>query len=159
MNQYKDIRLQDIIISDKFKRSKPSKHKLSERQRAYETGDLFDTHDIVINESDVLMDGYITYLTLLHNEYSGNIRVRVKKNMGKPYTMQPTMYVFGKHTSDGKEYVWRIPNNFREKEINIPVGSQVFANTKYGKKDVKVTRVEVLDRPPVSCRVKELATW
>lgn len=149
--QCKDIKMSDIKISEQFKSSFPSRYKLAERLAAYETGELFTKYDIVVNENNVLVDGYITYLTLLNVGYSGTVAVKVQKS-------NPRVYVFAKHSPEGKEYVWKIPQKFGT-EIKIKPGDTVIARTKYGNQEATVTKVEVLDRPPISCKIRTLAKW
>lgn len=55
------IRLQDIIIDDSMKSSSPSPEKLKDRYEHYQNTGQFKKK-IFINQDNVLVDGYITYL-------------------------------------------------------------------------------------------------
>lgn len=151
MSQYKDIKMKDIVIPKWFEKSHPSRYKLAERLAAYESGELFTKYDIVVNEDNVLTDGYVTYLTLLNVGYSGMVAAKVRKS-------NPRVYVFAKHSPEGKEYVWKISQKFGT-DVKIKPGDKVIARTKYGNKEVIVTRVEVLNSPPVSCKIRKLTKW
>lgn len=148
--KYIDIPIKDIIISDEFRYSKPSKQKLKERMDSYLYGDLFLLYDITVDQNHVLVDGYITYLTLLNAGYNGSVYAKVHKRQKKTY-------IFGKHSPKGKEYVWKLPWSLTD--IYIPIGSKVIANTKYGPQEVIVTKVKELTKSPVNCKVKTLAKW
>lgn len=149
--QYKDIKMSDVVIPEWFAKSHPSKYKLAKRAEAYETGELFTRYDIVVDANNVLVDGYITYLTLLNKDYDGTVVVKVRES-------DPQVYVFAKHSPEGKEYVWKVPRKFGT-AIKLNVGDKVVTNTKYGRKDAVVTKVEVLDKPPISCKIRTLAEW
>lgn len=57
----KIVLLKDIVIQDTFKNSKPDPNKIKTKIEYYNQHGRFDKK-IVVNEQNVLVDGYITYL-------------------------------------------------------------------------------------------------
>lgn len=55
------IRVDDIIISDSYKETKPSLDKIQEKLEYYKVNNKF-SKNIVVDQNKVLQDGYITYL-------------------------------------------------------------------------------------------------
>lgn len=61
MELLKDFQIKDIVISEDFRNTAPGSRKMEHaEQRYFETGSL--PVNIVINDDNVLIDGYITYL-------------------------------------------------------------------------------------------------
>lgn len=57
----KFVRLDDIIIKDSFKLTKPSIEKIQEKLEHYRVNNKFEK-EIILDENNTLIDGYITYL-------------------------------------------------------------------------------------------------
>ena len=167
------IKFSDIKISDGFAASTPTESKMEECKQFYETHGTLDRW-IVINNNNYLIDGYIGYLVLKNAGYMDEV-IEVKKSFKrrkwwfrKPISQEkrvakykeiPTIYVYGRHHEDGKEYVWRIPEPKRELASELVIGGNALVNTKYGNKVITVTRVEELAECPVEGRVKKVIRW
>ena len=76
------------------------------------------------------------------------------------YRNVSTMYVYGVHVNGGtdKEYIWRVQNgrNWDWFKQNIAVEDIVLVDTNGEESQVKVTRIEVLDRCPTNHPVKKI---
>lgn len=108
--------INDIIIPKKFAESTPNNFKLKQCRRIYENHNIYD-RKIVVNNQNVLIDGYILYLVLkesgcekIHVEISDK---KSKYNKKEKYRHKPTFYIFIKHCNNkmGKIYVWRVKND------------------------------------------------
>lgn len=144
------MNLSDIKIRDDFLRSKPKKEKMDVCREHYKTYGKLD-RDIVINKQGYLIDGYIGYLVLVENlvqEYD-------VITSGTSYQGSVTTYVYAQHKNNPKEYVWRVPKT-KSFENEIQIGDKVLVATQQGKKAVIVTRIERLNKPPVSARIKRV---
>lgn len=69
-----------------------------------------------------------------------------------------TTYIFGTHPNSNctKEFCWRVPENWENWADNIEIGDTILCQTKFGILPVVVSRVEILDKPPVEMRVKKV---
>lgn len=63
--------------------------------------------------------------------------IRTIYDMQRPYFL----YAYGKHSENGREFVWRIPHELYK---SVHVGSNVVAETRFGAEKVVVTRIEEL---------------
>lgn len=156
------IPMSEIKISSSFKNTHPSDKKIDACRENFKNSRQQD-RKIVLNRNNVLVDGYVAYLVLKENgvKYADITYCDEKKYTKKVKHIPnisligiPTTYVFGKHYINGKEYVWRV----RDESIadNIKVGDRVRVNTKFGTQTATVTRIEILDNPPVSSPIKTL---
>jgi hypothetical protein len=167
------IKFSDIKITDGFAATIPSESKLEECRYNYNTYGKIDRW-IVVDNTNTLIDGYIAYLVMKENGYTdeeiqvkqSNIRKKrwYRKNTENwsglvQYKRIPTIYVYGKHHEDGKEYVWRIPETKRELASEIVIGGNALVNTKHGNKVIMVTKVKELSECPVDGRVKKVIRW
>lgn len=167
------IRFSDIKISEGFATSIPQERKMEECRNNYNTYGYIDRH-IVIDQTNTLIDGYIAYLIMKENGYTDE-EIQVKQSYKRKkrwyrknkenwsgrvqYKRIPTIYVYGKHHEDEKEYVWRIPEPKRELVSSLDIGSKALVNTKYGNNVITVTRVEELSECPVDGRVRKIIRW
>lgn len=158
------IDFEDIIITDNFKNSIPSEIKLNSCRDFYNTYKKLD-RQLVINFKNELIDGYIAYIIFKENGFTGTIKVKqCDKRKKRRFTKQqqisyrdiPTIYVYGKHQEDGKEFVWRIPETYRNLSNTINIGDNIRVNTKFGNQTVKVTRIEESNICPVNCKVRKV---
>ena len=166
----KKMRLDDIIIPDVFAANTPNNYKLEECRRNFER---FNTQDryIVVNRNNVLIDGYCAYLVLKEKgieEAEIKISNTPKKRWRRKdivlnddaYRNVSTMYVYGVHVNGGtdKEYIWRVQNgrNWDWFKQNVAVEDIVLADTNGEESQVKVTRIETLDRCPTNHPVKKI---
>ena len=142
------MKMSDIKIQDNFKISIPSNRKLQKCREYFKKHGTID-REIVLNKNGYLIDGYIGYLVLLENGIEDVEVVYINENY-----VNKTVYVFGCHSGNNKEYVWRVPK--KVKVDNIVVGSNVLVRTRFGIKTITVTRIETLCCPPVSIPVKKV---
>lgn len=165
------MKLSDIRIKGSFKNSIPNDYKLAQC-REYWDQHGFYLHDIVVNNKDYLVNGYIQYLLLKENgiqdvvvkDYDKKVykrrKLKVRKNSNKKsksYRDMETLYVFGIHLGRTKERVWRVPNKFqKEWECILCVGDTVLAKTRYGNAPIIVTRIERVSECPVDTPVKKI---
>ena len=142
------MKISDIKIQENFKTTTPSSRKLRECREYFKKHGIID-REIVVNKNGYLLDGYIGYLVLKENGVKDVEVVFTNKNHANK-----TIYVFGCHRDNGKEYVWRMPK--KVKADNIVVGSNILVQTRFGIKSVTVTRIESLYSPPVAVPVKRV---
>ena len=164
------MKLSDIKISEAFANTTPSEEKINKCRynwRMYGKQDRF----IVVNNNNVLIDGYVMYLVLIeHKEEYAEVKIstRHKKCWCKNkvddwkvpnYRNEPTTYIYGKHPNSNcnKEFMWRVPKSWTWFVENVQVGDSILCHTKFGILPVIVTKVEVLDKCPVDFRVKRVA--
>ena len=110
------------------------------------------------------------YLVLKeHKEEFADVVQYKKKRHNKRYEKLPkvntsykntlTTYIFGVHPNSNctKEFCWRVPASWGNWAENIEIGDTVLCQTKFGYSPVVVSKVEVLNKPPVEMRVKLVA--
>ena len=166
------MKLSDIKISEEFANTIPSEKKMNECRynwRFYKKQDRF----IVVDHNNVLIDGYIMYLTLMeHKEEYAEVKIsHCKKKRWKRkniedwntprYRENPTTYIYGMHYNIAKgefskEYMWRVPESWGDWADNIQIGDIIMCATKNGYAPVVVSRIETLDKCPVEFRVKRV---
>ena len=163
----KRVKLEDIKISEAFANTTPNEEKMCECREFWRYEQKQD-RPIVLNRKGVLVDGYVMFLILKeHKEEYADVIYKKKHNKKyerlpkvKPsYKNTPTTYIFGTHpnSKDDKVYTWRVPASWGNWVENIEIGDTVLCQTKFGFSPVVVSRVEVLDKPPVEMRVKRVA--
>ena len=161
------MKLSDIKIKESFANTTPSEEKMIECREFWRLEGKQD-RPIVLNSKGYLVDGYIMYLTLMeHKEEYAEVISKKKHNRQyeklpkvKPtYKNTSTTYIFGVHPNSNctKEFCWRVPASWGNWAENIEIGDTVLCQTKFGFSPVVVSRVEVLDKPPVDMRVKRVA--
>jgi len=129
----------DIIIPQFY--TKPSEKKLKKCRDAYKNGTL--DRDLVIDNKNVLRDGYVLYCVMKESNYDGEVEVM---HCNKFYN-NPTTYVFGKHMGvDEKERCWYI--NMAYNKVADKIGCLADVETKKGIQTIVVTRVARLSNPP-----------
>ena len=164
------MKLTDIIIRDAFANTTPSEEKMNECRYNWR---MFNKQDryIVVDHNNVLIDGYVMYIVLKeHKEEYAKVKIssckkkrwrrRNTKDLIIPsYKETPTTYIFGTHPNSNctKEFVWRVPASWETWAENVEIGDTILCQTKFGFSPVVVSRVEVLDKPPVDIRVKRVA--
>jgi hypothetical protein len=140
MQVLKDFNLKDIIISEEFKRTPPRPEKLERMERRYRaTGTL--PNNIIINNDNVLIDGYVTYLYALSigmqqmDIYRGYIEC-----------------IDGVHQRNAnKPFRWRVPLKLYG---TIKEGDYALVRTARGVQRVKITNVVHLQRIEEDTRYK-----
>lgn len=155
----KKIKLSEIKVTSAFENTTPNPEKV-QRYREYYTENQKQSKPILLDHNNVLRDGYIQYLILKENGIEEATIMRKKKYKAPhSYNNISTTYIFGIHPNSNctKEYCWRVPASWGNWAENIEIGDTVLCQTKFGFSPVVVTRVEVLDTPPVEIRVKRVA--
>lgn len=170
------MRLSEIKIPVDFESSTPNTSKYVKCEKYYnETGN--QDRYIVVNENNVLVDGYIMYLVLKSHdvEYANAKRITLRKHKytdrqrnryGKlippekaiSYKDKRTTYVYGKHPNNinEKEYVWRIPSNWTDMNVELHSGDLIYCWTKFGVRPVIVTRIETKDHFDTNLKIKKV---
>lgn len=158
----KRMRLSDIKIPETFKLTQPKEEKMCEC-REFWRYNLKQDRPIVINHNNILVDGYVMYLTLLeHKEEYAYVRKLYKKKKTKKaknmnsYRNNPTIYIYGKHPKGQRTLVWRVPERWIGWTDNLHIGDRIYCRTKYGAKPVIIQEVEILDKCPVDFPVKKI---
>lgn len=168
------MNLSEIMIPESFESSVPSLYKYEKCCRYYkETGN--QDRYIVVDEKNVLVDGYIMYLvlkshnvescdakriTLRKHKYTDKQRVRYRRIIPPEkvisYKNKPTVYIYGKHPNGiiDKEYVWRLPKSKENMYGVLLPGDLIYCSTKNGIAPVIVTRIEKRDSWDTDLKVK-----
>lgn len=160
------MKLQDIIIPTIFAESTPRKHKLDECRYWWNNFGTMDRY-IVVNDFNVLIDGYILYCVLKENGYSGNISVKrsnVKKKkwrrknikISNDSDLNPMIYVYGKHCNNDKEYCWKILPKHSKDINNYDIGDKCLVQTIKGQQWVTITRILKSDQCPLDIPIKNV---
>ena len=161
----KKIRLSEIKITSAFENTTPNPEKV-QRCREYYAENQKQSKPILLDYNNALRDGYIQYLVLKENGIEEATIMRKKKYKRlKEYKSTPsyknsnTTYIFGVHPNSNctKEFCWRIPASWGTWAENIEIGNIILFQTKFGFSPVVVSRIEILDKPPVEMRVKRVA--
>ena len=159
------MKLSEIKILESFESNVPSLYKYEKCCRYYkETGN--QDRYIVVDENNVLVDGYIMYLvlknhgveccdakrlTLRNHIYTNKQRARygriIPPEKVLTYKEKPTVYVYGKHPNGiiNKEYVWRLPKSKENMYDVLLPGDLIYCSTKNGIAHVIITRIEKRD--------------
>lgn len=146
----KPIELKDIKIKKQFAQTTPSAKKMKAAERYFRWHRRIDKN-IVLNSNNVLVDGYIRYLVLVNH---GKKKTRqYQKEVKKPIKQT---YVYGKHSDNGKEFVWRLTKNTKNAD-NLLVGCKAKVRTKWGIKPITVTKIKELNIPPIKGNIKVVA--
>lgn len=168
------MNLSEIKIPEYFESSVPSLYKYEKCCRYYkETGN--QDRYIVVNENNILLDGYIMYLVLKSHGVeccdAKRIILRKHKYTDKQraiygriippekvltYKEKPTVYIYGKHPNGitDKEYVWRLPKSKENMYGVLIPGDLIYCGTKNGIAPVIVTRIEKRDSWDTELKVK-----
>lgn len=158
-----NMRLSEIKISADFESSIPNTYKYNKCENYYNKTGNQDRY-IVVDEKNVLVDGYIMYLVLKNHDVEyGNVKRltlrkhtytdKQRKKYGRlispkhvvTYKEKPTAYVYGKHpnSKDNKEYVWRLPQAWGYMGLMLQKGDVIYCGTRFGVAPVVVTKVEL----------------
>ena len=157
----KKIKLNEIIISNAFLESNPSEMKIEKCRNKWKKYNK-QPKPLVVDEDNVLVDGYIQYLVLKELGYEeGNYLVKHESKKEKiSYRDTRTTYIYGKHpnSKDTKTYMWRVPKNWTNWADNIQIGDTIICSTKNGYAPVVVNKIEMLDMCPIDIRVKKVCS-
>lgn len=161
------MKLTDIKIKESFANTTPSEEKINECRYNWKMYGKQDRY-IVVDHNNVLIDGYVMYLILMeHKEEYAEVIFKKKHSrqyeklpkVKSTYKNTPTTYIFGVHPNSNctKEFCWRVPVSWGNWADNIEIGDTILCQTKFGFSPVVVSKVEVLNKPPVEMRVKRVA--
>lgn len=149
-----EMNLSDIIIKNSFKLSVPSERKIKSIVKRYVSGEEIGK-EIIVDESGLLVDGYIRYLVLKYVD-AGSADVTVVSNKQKDMREDaPITYVYARHKPDGKLYVWRITRKTKH-ACRLEVVARIRVATKHGDKRVVVEKIETLDNPPLNIPIRKV---
>lgn len=168
------MNLSEIMIPESFESSTPNTLKYAKCENYYNEIGNQDRY-IVVDEKNVLVDGYIMYLvlkshnvercdakrlTLRKHKYTN----RQRKKYGRiippekvlTYKEKSTVYIYGKHPNGiiDKEYVWRLPKSKENMYDVLLPGDLIYCSTKNGIAPVIVTRIEKRDSWDTDLKVK-----
>lgn len=168
------MKLSEIIIPESFESSTPNTLKYVKCESYYnETGN--QDRYIVVDENNVLVDGYIMYLvlkshdvkccdvkrlTLRKHKYTDRQREKygriIPPEKVLTYKEKSTVYIYGKHPNGiiDKEYVWRLPKSKENMYGVLLPGDLIYCSTKNGIAPVIVTRIEKRDSWDTDLKVK-----
>lgn len=133
------IKLNEIKITPIFKKTRPNPEKLLKCMTYFAKYGKLD-RDIVITKDNILVDGYVGYLTLM------SLGIE-KWQCVKDDTYQ--WYVQGKHKRD-KVYTWKLPDCLiTDGSPNIYKGNKYMIKTSKGIDAVKTTKVFISNKPPI----------
>ena len=172
------MKLSEIKIPTDFESSTPNASKYEKCENYYNKTGNQDRY-IIVDEKNVLVDGYIMYLVLKNNgaEY-GDVRIvtlngrkytdRQRKHYGKliptdkndTYKRKPTTYVYGIHYKgfNHKTYMWRIPQTWTAMIKELQPGDKVYCKTRFGKVPVIVTQIETKDKIDTDMIVRKVCS-
>ena len=132
MEQIKEFPLKDIVISDDFKNTIPAEQKMQKKIECFNrTGKLPGV--IVINDENVLIDGYISYLIATE---CGFTQVPVIRGYAEIIEVQ--------YGSRRKTYFWKVPIRLRGK---VKKGDKCLVRNNNGVKWVRVSNVIQMQYP------------
>lgn len=146
----KYIDINTIRISNAFQRTHPSDIKVNECR------DYWEKHHeqskmIVLSKNNVLVDGYIQYLILKEKG------VKIAEVEQPECQKEWTTYIYGMHQEgSGKEYVWKVPKSWAGWENDILPGDKILVETKYGIREIIVTKIEWLEEKPVNRKIRNV---
>lgn len=173
-----NMRLSEFKISADFESSIPNTYKYNKCENYYNKTGNQDRY-IVVDEKNVLVDGYIMYLVLKNHDVEyGNVKRltlrkhtytdKQRKKYGRlispkhvvTYKEKPTAYVYGKHpnSKDNKEYVWRLPQAWGYMSLMLQKGDVIYCGTRFGVAPVVVTKVELKSNFDTSLCIKKVCS-
>lgn len=139
------INLDDIKISRSFARTHPRESKVQAVENYYKCHKRVDKN-IILDHDNNLVDGYIRYLIL---------KAHGKKST-RQYEYGKQTYVYGKHSDNGKEFVWRLSKNTKNAD-NLLVGCKAKVRTKWGIKPITVTKIKKTNNSPIQGKIRTVA--
>ena len=146
----KHIKVSDILITDDFKASVPSTHKVDQCRKFFDKYQKIDKK-ILLDSDNRLLDGYIRYLVLIEN----NVEYTTVNVLNENYYGNETFYIFGKHPHSIKEYVWRLSPEELTNKDKYSIGKKVLVKTKKGTKVIEITRTLLTSTPPTKSYIRK----
>ena len=146
----KCMKLEDIRITKRFKRTPPNIDKLLVCFLNYYGGER--DREIVVDENGVLIDGYVMYKVLQFvGEEETKVTQVVKEELDESYREKLTVYVHGHHVDatcttrieDNKIRTWRIPEECCLTIEDLSPGRFLLVNTRKGVRWMEITGVTI----------------
>lgn len=138
------MNLSEIKIPDIYHTTEPAGWKLEACRSYFRTHGKLD-RELVIDENNMLMDGYVGYLVLRENG--------VKEFDVTPSPKQCGTYIAARHPGNKRDYFWRVTPRTQDADLLIP-GLWALVNTKYGHRPVQITRIFSSPKSPVCKRMR-----
>lgn len=133
-------KLSDIKITSAFEKSRPNPNKLLKCMTHYAKHRKLD-REIVLTKDNVLVDGYVGYLTLMS---LGIKKWKCVKDDAYRW------YVQGKHNNNEKVYTWKLPDCLiKNGSPTIRTGRKYAIETSNGAGLVKVIKIFISNKPPI----------
>ena len=141
------IKINDIKIPEYF--SPPNDEKYREKEHIYlKNGYL---RPVVVDNNNLLIDGYISYL-ILKRSGAEEIECVLPEDSNEIAT-----YITASHLNSKKEYTWMVPRRLiRRFANNINIGDRVFC---YSNKRVTPVIVKSIFTAPKSGKFSQVAGW
>ena len=164
------MKLSDVKVLKSFASTTPKEEKMSVC-RDFWNNNHKQIKNIVVNNDNVLVDGYVQYLVLKENSVENadvlklgtkklfvNKRYKIRHREKQSYKKETVTYIFGIHPNSKlkKEYVWRVPVSWKGWENDLLPGDVILVRTQYGVKPIVITNIEWRDKCPVDMRVKKV---
>lgn len=134
------IPLTAIVIPQQYANSHPAKKKLATCAAWYQLHGILDRM-LVIDQDNILIDGYVGYLTLLKAGVTHYIVER--RVVGKRIA-----YIGGRHPNNPKMYYWEVTKRTDNVDALRP-GNYALVHTKHGNTAVKIVLVAQAIEPPI----------
>lgn len=158
----KRMKLSEIKIKPSFVATTPSNGKMN-RCREYWWINHAPDRDIIVDNNNVLVDGYIQYLVLKENGVDeADVKlseIKHHEHIHIPnYRNKTTTYIYGIHPNStmSKAYVWRVPNSWVGWEKDLLPGDRILVRTKFGLAPIIITKIDWLDQCPVDVPVRKV---
>ena len=140
------MKLEDIIVPNLFLQHPPNPRKMKQCRLHY-CDNIID-REIVVDEFNTLLDGYVLYLVLKENGIE-EFDVEVKN---------PPLYIWGKHPNNNKKYCWRI-RDMRYQDACNYLYKIAIVDTNKGLQPVNVREIFFSDKPPVDTEIKDVVRF
>ena len=142
MELLKDFQIKDIIITEDFKNTTPGSRKMERAEQRYiRTGELQTV--IVVNDENVLIDGYITYL----------LAVKYGIKQIDVYRGYAELVEAVHYAGSTRVYKWRVPLRLTGM---LETGDYIIVPTVRGAKRVRVTKIIRQQYPEQTYRLKNV---
>lgn len=163
------MKLSEIKIQKRFLETKPREEKLK-ACRDYMDECHQQSKPVVLDENNLLVDGYVQYLVLKERGIE-EVDVKIVKGFWRckrgedsipKYRTEMTTYLYcvfkHKNGSYSKQYVWRVPKSWSDNgwERDVLPGDKIFVNSK-GKSNLAiVTKIHRTESCPSDFPVKRV---
>lgn len=164
------MKLDDIKIKDTYAMTNPKEHKMRECRDYWDKYRCQDRY-IVVNNSNILIDGYIQYLILKENGIQ-EVEVKISRHKKKCWRRKSncrknkskdnkvTTYIYGIHPGEKtlKERVWRVPSSWAGWENDLLPGDTISVRSERGIVPVIITKIKWSKEPPIDLPIKKVVS-